>query len=79
MKAAAAALCDLKAASRGRALFKQKHYSDIIKRRDSILEANPDIGPLGAYQKAFKEAWLEADQEYWESQGAESNDNAIYQ
>lgn len=78
LKEAAAALVDYKAFSKGKALFKRQNNEEIISRRnriysDSLLLADESLHlPLVAcYQKALKEKWNEADQEYWERAAAD--------
>lgn len=66
MKRAASALVDLKSYSKGKALFKKKTHTKIAVLRDSLLRNNPNLSRLGAYQKALKQKWSEADHEYWE-------------
>ena len=61
LKLAASALVDWKSLTKGRALFKRRNYTEIIRRRDAIMKEDPRISQLGAFQKASKELWQEAD------------------
>lgn len=70
LKSAAAAIVDLKSYSKGRNLFKMQHNTEILAKRDELLEENPSLSQVGAYQKALKELWLSTDQEFWEAQAA---------
>ena len=70
LKAAAAALVDLKAFSKGRNVFKREMHDAIVSRKTSIMLGHPDISAIGAYQKGLKELWDEADQEAWEEKAA---------
>jgi hypothetical protein len=80
MKVAASALFDLKSITKGRTLFKRKRYVEIIRRRDEIMLNDPLISQLGAFQKANKELWQEADQEHWEREASlEFNDDSIFE
>ena len=68
MKAAASALIDLKTFSKGRSLFKRKKNSEILERRAEIMDENPNVPHIAAYQKALKQLWSEQDQDVWEAQ-----------
>jgi hypothetical protein len=68
MKLAASALVDLKTFSKGRSLFKRRKHSDILKERDVIMLDDPNMSQVGAYQKALKLLWNDADQDIWEAQ-----------
>jgi hypothetical protein len=68
MKLAASALVDLKTFTKGRNLFKKRNHTDILAKRDQIMGENPAISQVGAYQKALKLLWSEADQPFWEAQ-----------
>src|ERR1700744_6133053 len=59
LKAAAAALCDLKAYSKGKSLFKEQNETGIKMRQNQILGLNPSMSQIGAYQTALKELWRE--------------------
>ena len=78
-KLAAAALVDWKTLSRGRALFKRRNYSAIITRREELMKEDPKLCQLGAFQKAFKERWQAADQEYYEREASDENDLSIFE
>jgi hypothetical protein len=68
MKEAAKALVDLKTFSKGRNLFKKRKHIEVIAKRDELISNNPEISKIGAYQKALKQLWANADQEFWEAQ-----------
>jgi hypothetical protein len=70
MKLAAVALVDMKTFSKGRDLFKRRKASEILIRRDEIMLANPEISQVGAYQKALKQLWSDADQDWWDVQAS---------
>jgi hypothetical protein len=63
---AAAVLMDIKSYSKGRDLFKQRKHSEIVTRKTEILLSGVVSSPVGAYQRAWKELWAEADQDAWE-------------
>ena len=77
LKAAAAALCDLKAYSKGKSLFKERNEARIKTRQNQILGQNPSMSQIGAYQTALKELWRQEDQESWEAQ-ADASTEDIY-
>ena len=77
MKDAAAALLDLKTSSKGRSLFKRRKFTEILDRRDQILESDPQIPAVAAFQKAYKQMWTDADQEYWEAQAEVVDDDSV--
>jgi hypothetical protein len=79
LKTAASALFDLKSVTKGRNLFRRKKYGEILQRRDSIVREDPSLGFAGAFQRALKELWQEADQDYWEREGSEANDNSVFE
>jgi hypothetical protein len=75
LKAAAAALVDLKTFSKGRTLFRRRMHTQIRQKKESIMADSPHISAIGAYQKAQKILWDEADQDHWEADAvAERND-----
>lgn len=78
LKIAAAAIVDLKTYSKGKTLFKMRKSAEILARRDELVEENQDLSQVGAYQKALKELWVSADQEFWEAQAASVADD-IYE
>src|ERR1700754_4306499 len=78
MKASAIALVDLKTYSKGRNLFKMRNNAEILEKRDILMLKNPKLSQVGAYQKALKELWSEADQESWEAQASSDADD-IYE
>lgn len=71
---AASVLYDLKTATKGRSLFKRNKYDEIIKRRKEIIDDQPSMSQVGAFQMALRELWEKADQEYWERKGSDSSD-----
>jgi G3E family GTPase len=70
MKLAASALIDMKTFSKGRNLFKVKQWDEIVRRRGDIMKEDPSMPKVSAYQKALKELWFAADQDWWEAQAA---------
>jgi hypothetical protein len=66
LKKCAMVLFDARTFSKGRILFKRRKNTEINNKRDEILRENPDISRVGAFQKAWKILWADADQEYWE-------------
>ena len=78
LKAAAAALVDLKTYSKGRNLFKERNNAEILAKRDLLMEENPKLSRVGAFQKALKELWHDADQEFWDAQATSEADD-IYE
>ena len=78
LKTAATALVDFKTYSKGKNLFKRRMSSEIMARRDEIIQANSDIPLIAAYQKALKQLWAECDQDYWEAQAVGEADD-IYE
>jgi hypothetical protein len=75
LKALAAALIDLKTYSGGRALFRKRNHQQIKVKKESLLAADPHLGSIGAFQKAQKLLWEEADQDLWEDEAvAEGKD-----
>jgi hypothetical protein len=79
LKVAAAALFDLKTVTKGRTLFMRQQSPDIIRRRDAILEENPALSQIGAFRKASKQLWQEADRVQWEKDALESSDDFIFE
>jgi hypothetical protein len=80
MKIAVSALFDLKSITKGRSLFKRKKYVEIIRRQDDIMMNDPLASQLGAFQKASKELWQEADQDKWERDASlEHNEDSIFE
>jgi hypothetical protein len=63
---AAATLLELKAFSKGRDLFKEENHSQITVRKTEILLSGEVTSSVGAYQRALRELWEEADQEDYE-------------
>lgn len=68
MKQAASALVDLRTYSKGRQLFKKRNQKEIAELRDEMLRNDPSLKSIGAFQKALKTLWNDANQEYWEEQ-----------
>jgi hypothetical protein len=58
----------MKSFSKGRDLFKEEKHSEITTRKTEILLSGEVTSPVGAYQRALKELWEEADQDDWEAQ-----------
>jgi CHASE3 domain sensor protein len=77
MKETAAAFLDIRASTQGRSHFKRRKFTAILARRDQILEEDPGLPQVAAFQKAFKEMWNEADQEFWEEQASSVRDESI--
>lgn len=75
LKDAAVALVDFKAFSKGKALFKQRNMDAIIARRNVLyneaLGDGQDLPLVAAFQKALKQLWNGADQDYWEHEAAD--------
>lgn len=75
LKEAAASLIDFKAFTKGKVLFKKKNMEAIIAKRNEIYKealANDIELPLvGAFQKALRLLWNDADQDLWERLGAD--------
>jgi hypothetical protein len=78
-KLMAAALVDWKSLTKGRTQFKRKNYATILQRRDQLMSEDPKLCQLGAFQKAFKELWHAADQDFWEQQASDENDLSIFE
>jgi hypothetical protein len=68
LKRAADALVNLKSFSKGKSLFKRTLNTEILSKRDEILQDNPSLTRIGAFQKALKLLWASANQDYWEAQ-----------
>ena len=68
MRQAGSALVDLKSYSKGRNLFKKRHFDEISTLRDDIVRKTPGISRVGAFQKALKTLWSNTDQQHWEAQ-----------
>lgn len=75
LKEAATALVDFKAFSKGKALFKQRNMEAIISRRNDLyntaLAEELDLPLVAAFQKALKQLWNSADQDYWDQQAVD--------
>lgn len=70
LRAAAAAMVDYTAYSKGKSLFRRVKNDLIVERRNEIINEAGGMVKMpvaAAHQKALKELWNEADQEYWES------------
>lgn len=67
MNAAATALVDFRTFSRGKSLFKDQNHAEILERRADILTMEEGLPLVAAHQRALKELWHEADQEYWDT------------
>ena len=78
-KLAASALVDWKTLSNGRALFKRRNYANIITRRGQLMKEDPKLCQLGAFQKAYRELWQAADQDYYEREASNENDLSIFE
>jgi hypothetical protein len=68
MKLAASALVDMKTFNKGRSLFKQRKESEILARRDELMNIDESLSQVGAYQKALKQLWATVDQDWWDAQ-----------
>jgi hypothetical protein len=75
---AATFLMDMKSFSKGRDLFKEEKHAEITTRKTEILLSGEVTSPVGAYQRALRELWEEADREDWERR-AETHGKNIYE
>lgn len=75
LKTSASAIFDLKSFTKGRSLFKERKNDEILDRRDQIMEEEPSLPQIAAYQKALKQLWVEADQDWWEAQAVDLTEN----
>ena len=79
MVSAANALVDLKSFSKGKSLFRKKNENEIIEKRNVLVNSPINMSPIGAYQKALRILWSEADQDKWEAKAAgELEDIYVY-
>jgi hypothetical protein len=74
LKNVASALLDLRSFSKGKALFKKQKKREILERKALLMADDPTIPPIGAFQKATKQLWDEADQDRWEAQAGSDAD-----
>ena len=72
---AATALIDFQKVNRGKDCFKKQMHGKIALLRDKLMSEDPSLSKVGAYQRALKMLWSEADQDVWEAKaGDEVND-----
>jgi hypothetical protein len=71
---------DIKSYSKGRNLFKQRKHSEIVTRKTEILLSGEVSSSVGAYQKAWKELWAEADQAKYEEEARDMHEgNGVFE
>lgn len=76
IKAAANSLVDLKTYSKGKTVFKKRKHEQIHARQQKLMETNPTLPRIGAYQSALKQLWAEEeDHDYWEAQAKATADD----
>lgn len=78
LRAAAAAMVDYNAYSKGKSLFRRAKNDMIVERRNAIIDeagGKNKMPVAAAHQKALKELWSNADQAYWESEAADDVDD----
>jgi len=71
LNTAASAIMDLKAFSGGKRLFKKECHNEIAAKRDELVEDDPELPLVAAYQKALKTLWDNADHDFWENKAGD--------
>ena len=79
MKELSKQLADLKTFSRGKTLFKKRNSDLISAEQETLLELNPNMLPVVAYQKAVMSLWSQEDKELWDKLAEGEIDDGVYE